>query len=67
MKNSEILNLINKRIVEILQEEENNAKKILTTNITFLNAVAESLLKNETLTGEDLKELYKVYQEDLDS
>lgn len=64
---SEILNLINKRIVEILQEEENNAKKILTTNITFLNAVAESLLKNETLTGEDLKELYKVYQEDLDS
>ncbi|XP_057524232.1 ATP-dependent zinc metalloprotease FTSH 4, mitochondrial isoform X1 [Amaranthus tricolor] len=49
--------LIEKEVKYLLERAYNNAKTILTTHSKELHALADSLLKSETLTGTQIKEL----------
>ncbi|KAL7164574.1 hypothetical protein ACSBR2_040470 [Camellia fascicularis] len=49
--------LIEKEVKEFLERAYNNAKTILTTHSKELHALANALLKHETLTGSQIKTL----------
>lgn len=49
--------LIEQEVKFLLEQAYNNAKTILTTNSKELHALANALLKDETLTGSQIKDL----------
>ncbi|PHU09173.1 ATP-dependent zinc metalloprotease FTSH 4, mitochondrial [Capsicum chinense] len=49
--------LIEKEVRELLERAYNNAKMILTTHIKELHALANALLEQETMTGNQIKAL----------
>lgn len=52
-----IFNNVGEKTVKILKDSEENAKNILKANKELLEALAELLLYQETVTGEELKSL----------
>ena len=51
--------IIDEEILNLSEEAENNCRKILENNIDELHIVAKGLLKYETLTGDEIKDLIK--------
>ena len=50
-------NIIGKAIIQTIRDAEKRATQILTENRAFLDAVAESLLNKETISGDELNEI----------
>ena len=46
-------------VVKISKRLEEEALNVLRENIDFLQAVAETLLEKETITGEELTKIYE--------
>lgn len=59
------LSSIGSKIKELLKEAESNAKSIINENRVFLDMLANLLLKQETVTGEEINKLYKEYKDNL--
>lgn len=57
------LSNIGTKIKEILKEAEKEAKKLITENRTFLDKLASELLKNETITGEEIGKMFAEYKQ----
>jgi cell division protease FtsH len=51
--------LIDKEIRTLVEEGSERARKLLSENIDKLHLLAQTLLERETLTGEDLDELFR--------
>ena len=49
----ETLRMIDKKVVEIVSQQHEKAKKLLTDNIRQLNSLANFLYQKETITGEE--------------
>ena len=49
----ETLRMIDKKVVEIVSQQHERAKKLLTDNIRQLNSLANFLYQKETITGEE--------------
>lgn len=45
--------MIDKKVVEIVSQQHEKAKKLLTDNIRQLNSLANFLYQKETITGEE--------------
>ena len=45
--------MIDKKVVEIVSQQHEKAKKLLTDNIRQLNSLANVLYQKETITGEE--------------
>lgn len=57
------LSNIGAKIKDILKEAEKQAKQIITDNRTFLDKLAGELLKNETVTGEEIAKMFVEYKQ----
>ena len=55
------INLINKKVTEILSNQYIRAKEILTKNMEFVNMVAKKLIKDCIISKEELDKMYKEY------
>lgn len=55
------LNSIGNKIVELVKQAEKNATDIITANRKLLDELVRLLLEKETVTGEEVEELYKRY------
>lgn len=53
----ETLRMIDKKVVEIVSQQHEKAKKLLTDNIRQLNSLANFLYQKETITGEEFMNL----------
>ena len=53
---------IGKAIAKSIKDAESMATDILTKNRFFLNMVAEELLIKETISGDELDDLFEIYQ-----
>lgn len=58
----ETLRLIDKKVVEIVSQQHEKAKKLLKDNIKQLNSLADFLYQKETITGEEFMALLKEIQ-----
>ena len=59
---SETTSLIGKLITQSVKEAEEEAIQILTNNRVLLDMVANALLKKETISGDELDEIFEAYQ-----
>ena len=55
----ETARIIDQEVIQLVQEAETRARKILTENMKDLHIIAKGLLEYETLTGEEIKNLLK--------
>lgn len=60
---NDTLSSIGSKIKDVLKEAEKQAKEIITKNRTFLDELAETLLMNETVTGEEINEMFAEYKQ----
>lgn len=58
----ETLRMIDKKVVEIVSQQHEKAKKLLTDNVKQLNALANFLYQKETITGEEFMDLLREIQ-----
>lgn len=56
------MSLIGKLITKSVKEAEAEATQILINNRALLDMVADSLLKNETISGDELDKIFEAYQ-----
>lgn len=57
------LSNIGDKIKDILKEAEKQAKQLIADNRAFLDKIAEELLKNETVTGEEIAKMFAEYKQ----
>ncbi len=57
------LSNIGAKIKDILKEAEQKAKQLIIDNRSFLDKLAEELLKNETVTGEEIDKMFAEYKQ----
>ncbi len=57
------LSHIGEKIKEVLKEAEKQAKEIINNNRTFLDKLAETLLMNETVSGEEINKMFAEYKQ----
>lgn len=62
---NDTLSNIGLKMKEILKEAEKQAIEIINNNRTFLNELAQTLLMNETVTGEEIGEMFAEYKQKL--
>ena len=55
----ETARIIDQEVINLVEDAESKARKILTENIKDLHTIAKGLLEYETLTGEEIKNLIK--------
>ena len=58
------LSNIGAKIKDILKEAEKQAKQLIVDNRAFLDKLAEELLKNETVTGEEIAKMFAEYKQE---
>ena len=57
------LSNIGEKIKDILKEAEKQAKQIITDNRIFLDKLAETLIMNETISGEEIYKMFTEYKQ----
>lgn len=62
---NDTLSNIGLKMKEILKEAEKQAIEIINNNRTFLDRLAKTLLMNETVTGEEIGEMFAEYKQNL--
>lgn len=55
------LSNIGTKIKDILKEAEEQAKEIINNNRSFLDTLADTLLKQETISGEEITKMFEKY------
>lgn len=55
------LSNIGTKIKDILKEAEEQAKEIINNNRSFLDTLADTLLKQETISGEEITKMFEEY------
>lgn len=58
---NDTLSNVGTKIKDILKEAQKQAEEIINKNRAFLDELAESLLINETITGEEIDEMFTKY------
>lgn len=59
------LSNIGTKIKDILKEAEKQAKQLIVDNRSFLDKLAEELLKNETVTGEEIAKMFAEHKQEI--
>lgn len=59
------LSNIGTKIKDILKEAEKQAKQLIVDNRSFLDKLAEELLKNETVTGEEITKMFAEHKQEI--
>lgn len=57
------LSSIGSKIKDILKEAEEQAKEIINNNREFLDTLANTLLKQETISGEEITKMFEEYKQ----
>ena len=60
---NDTLSNIGTKIKDILKEAQKQAEEIINQNRAFLDKLAESLLMNETITGEEIEKMFTEYMQ----
>ena len=63
----ELSSLIDKEVSRFIKNAEKNADRILKDNLKSLHSIAEVLLEQETITGEEMKTIIKTGSLDINS